>query len=82
MLDCWEAMKSDCKKATELIFENVKRSADFLCAKKNLDGNVLAVISTKQSIYVHLYGGTVIPVDDYVPMRRVPIGRGQFSACQ
>ena len=41
--DCWEVMPSDCKKASELTFEKIKRSADVMCAKKNMDGNNIGV---------------------------------------
>ena len=34
------------------------------------------------SIVVAGYSHNAIAKNDYVPMRRVPIGRGQFSACQ
>ena len=58
-------MKSDCKDASELTFEKIKSSTVFVCAKKNMDGNILAVTLIMQSIYVHFYGETVEPVDVY-----------------
>ena len=47
---------SHCKDASELTFEQIKSSTDFVCAKKNMDGNILAVNLIMQSIYVHFYG--------------------------